>query len=707
MKRFLWGLLLPLIFLSSTLKTLGCNVIVVTATVINENNCGIGPNGSIDIDIIGGDAPYTYAWTNGDTIEDISELSAGTYGVTVYDSNGCDGVAAFVVGLAPSMTLSDLSIYPSCDGDLGTGLVSVTGGNPPYTYNWTNGSEDSVANNLAIGIHSVIVTDASGCVDSLEIDIITNPELQVFPIVEHSVCYADSGSVSLLIIGGASPYIINWNGIDSTRVVPGTYSVSVTDLSGCEKEVDYTVLSEDEINIDITPVITSCDDNLYTLEVNVDGGVPPYTYLWSVVDTSQVTAGIHTLEITDSLGCIKEATFEIDTAEMLEVSFEYSTIDCIDTITDVTLTIVGGVSPYHIAWSDGQLNLFTKSVVLGDDEFVTITDDRGCEFVQYFDVSGPGKIHLSPEINHTTCGNNNGGFIFNATGGSGEYSYFVNGNNVGTSVGSLPADSYTIQIKDDQGCTLDTVIVVNEIPVAKLLDYTIEHNVCSSDTAGQITVKFDNQDITYSWSNNETTSSISDLVGGNYTLTVTDTIGCTWDTTFVVDPGTKILASFTDLFEPCSVLSDDATLTVHPTGGIEPYTYVWGDGSEDQELIVENIGEYEVTITDSVGCSNTFSFAVEGDPIGGNSCFKIPNAFSPNGDNFNDTWKILGIEQFPLAHVQIFDRWGKLIIDKKNYESDWDGTIDGNELEMGSYMYIVNLNSPKASVFKGIVSIKR
>ena len=707
MKRFLWGLLIPLIFLSSTVKTEACNVIVVTATVINENNCGIGPNGSIDIDVIGGDAPYTYAWTNGDTIEDISGLSAGTYGVTVYDSNGCDGVAAFVVGLAPSLTLTDNSIYPSCDGDLGTGYVSVTGGNPPYIFNWTSGSTDSIANNLPIGMHTVTVTDASGCVDSLEIEIVTNPELQVFPIVEHSVCFADSGSVSLLILGGASPYTIDWNGVDSTQVVPGTYTVSVTDLSGCEKEVDYTVLSEEEIVIDINPVITSCDDNIYALEVNVTGGVPPYNYAWSIADTAQVTAGLHTLQLTDSLGCVKDVEFEIDTAELLNVTVEYSTIDCQDTITDATITIEGGVSPYHIEWSDGQLNLFTKSIVIGSDEYVTVTDDRGCTFVQNFTVTGPGRIHLKPEINNATCGKNNGGIIFNAFGGAGNYTYSVNGNNVGTAVGNLPADAYNIQIKDGQGCILDTVIVVEEIPVARLIDYTIEHNVCSSDTVGRISVKFDNQDITYEWSNNATTSSIDNLVGGNYTLTVTDTIGCTWDTTFVVDRGTIIQASFTDLFDPCSIVSADPTLTVNPTGGTPPYTFLWDDGAEDQEILIENIGDYEVTVTDSAGCSNVFTYTVKGDPIGGNTCFKIPNAFSPNGDYINDTWEILGIDQFPLARVQIFDRWGKLLLDKKNYQSDWDGTIDGNELEMGSYMYIVNLNSPKASVFKGIVSIKR
>ncbi len=707
MKRVLWGLLIPLLFLSSTVHTMACNVIVVTATVINENNCGLGPNGSIDIDIIGGDAPYTYAWTNGDTIEDISGLSAGTYGVTVYDSNGCDGVAAFVVGLASSLSIVDNSIYPSCDGDLGTGHVSVTGGNPPYTFNWTSGSVDSVANNLAVGMHSVVVTDASGCSDSLDIEILTNPELQVFPIIEHSICYSDSGSVSLLILGGATPYTINWNGVDSTTVEPGTYMVSVTDISGCEKEVSYTVLSEEELEIDITPVIISCDDNLYTLEVDVVGGVPPYTYQWSMADTAQVGAGIHTLILTDSLGCVQTESFELDSADLLEVTSEYGSVDCLDTITDITISIEGGVSPYHIEWSDGQLNLFTKSVVIGNDEYVTVTDDRGCEFVQHFDVTGPGRIHLSPEIFPTTCGRNNGGFIFNATGGSGVYSYNVNGSTVSHSVGNLPADTYIIQIKDNQGCVLDTTIVIEEIPVAKLLGHTVVHNICSSDTLGSISVKFDNSDLTYEWSNSESSSSIENLVGGNYKLTVTDTVGCSWDTTFAVNRGRVLKASFKDTFEPCNLVSSDPTLTVYPQGGIEPYTYLWNDGSEDQEILIEGIGEYFVTVTDSSGCSNVFNYAVKGDPIAGNICFKIPNAFSPNNDGFNDTWEILGIEEFPLAQVQVFDRWGKLIIDKKDYQSDWDGTVDGNDLEMGSYMYIVNLNAPNVSVFKGIVSIKR
>ncbi|MGB1295433.1 MAG: gliding motility-associated C-terminal domain-containing protein [Flavobacteriales bacterium] len=696
------------ILLFGSIQAWACDPIIITANIIHENDCGLGPNGAIDISIQGGVGPYTYTWTNGDTTEDISNLTSGSYGITVYDSNNCPGFAGFVVELVDPLSISDLSIYPSCAGDLGTGIVSVSGGNEPYQFSWSNGSVDSFANNLNVGFHQVIVTDASGCIDSLDIEIQTNPELQIFPIVQHSVCYSDSGSVELLILGGAPSYTINWNGIDSLHVPPGTHSVSVTDVSGCEKTVNYTVLSEDEIIVDLLLEIESCDSNYYSATVNVLGGVSPYTYDWSVSDSSEIHHGNHSLVITDSLGCSIEKMFTIDTVhQMLDVDYSYGSFTCEDTIIEVTLNIEGGLSPYQILWSDGTLNLFTKIVTIGQNEYVTVTDERGCETVVNFDISGPGQIHLHPMITPTTCGNNNGTLVFNATGGSGTYTYQFNGLNVSSSLSNIAPGSYDVVVSDNQGCSLDTNIVIPEISVAKILFEEIKHNTCSSDSSGSITLKFDNLDLKYLWSNGDTTVSIKNIPGGEYKLTITDTLGCEWDSTFVVNRGSVITGAITNTFNPCELNGDDGLLTIYPSGGNEPYSFLWEDGSTDSELIIDSIGVYTVTVTDSNGCSGDVKIQVKGDPIGGNLCFNIPNAFSPNEDGFNDTWLIKGIHSFPNAKIQIFDRWGKLVVDQINYNTPWDGKVDGEEVEMGSYFYMIDLNSGGHPVFKGVLSIKR
>jgi gliding motility-associated-like protein len=690
-----------------------CNPILIQGTITKVNNCGNGPNGAIEITISGGTSPYTFAWSNGDTTQNINGLAVGSYGVSVTDAQGCVGNLGFTVDSVAQMVLTDVSTYSSCSGNLGTGAVSIQGGNPPYTFAWSNGTNDSLALNLNPGMYTVIVTDATGCQDSLEVEMENSPPLQVYPIPVHVECADDLGSVTLFIVGGTPAYQINWNGIDSTAVPTGTHSVTVVDASGCQKDVNYTILSNPEIEVEIVKDIVNCDSNFYHVQANINGGNPPYTLSWSVSDTTKVIGGNYQLTVKDASNCEKEVNFSVDASQPLTISHTYTPVTCVSTSTAVTLSISGGVQPYKIEWPDGTQNIYTHNVSLDSTEVVKITDDRGCLVEYPLNIVPAQEISVNMTINEATCGLGNGKVTYTIQGGgSSNYTVKVNGEIKNTYVLNLDTGFYNFEITEPTGCSYDTSFTITNRGGIEIIQVHQEENECFGDNNGVISIKAMGEELTYQWSNGETTSSINDLVGGNYSLRIKDKYDCIFDTNFYVSPGNKIGVTFVENYDPC--VASTGSLTALANNGIPPFTYKWTtEDDKDTELsdstflFIEEPGKYTVFITDSIGCNIDYTFEVKGDPLGGKYCFKAPTGFSPNGDGINDEFEILGVNLYPKNELQIFNRWGHMVFEKYNYQGDWDGTIEGEPLEAGSYYYVLKLNNPENTIIQNSLTIKR
>ncbi len=693
-----------LLFATSTAQ---CPDIVIAGDVINENPCGIGPNGSIHLSISGGLEPYTISWTNGDTDQDsIIDLVAGSYGVTVIDSNNCTAVAGFQVLLTDTMTYQDLSIYPSCDGDSGTGIISVLGGNPPYEYLWSNGSQDSTASNLPVGVHSITVTDQSNCTITMEVEIITNPDLEVFPVVSNPMCFSDFGSVSLFILGGAPPYEIDWLGNDSTAVAPGTYNVSVTDASNCNKLVAYHILSEASIEVDLSLELQNCNTNTYSVQTSITGGNSPYILDWFGLDTNAVIAGSYPYEVMDSLGCVFTDTLIIDSVDSLSIELTFGMLGCAEDSTLANMEIEGGMAPYEIVWSGTDSDSLV-SVVYSGINWVEVSDARGCVLRDSFDVVSPDLFTVEFEITPTNCNMINGSIITHVIGGSGNSNVYYNGNAMDTIMTGLEEGFYSFSIVDHNGCEMDTTVEVPAVPHFYLDSFEIVSNTCNGDSNASINLRFEGIEgvLDLIWNTGDTTAFIDSLTAGQYTLIASDSTGCSFDTTFIVEVVDPVYISSVVAYNPCDSLEE--FIRIVPGGGTPPYEIYWEiDGSSDSTLYIDHIDTYTVTVTDSSGCSTTAIIQAVGDAVGGEYCFKIPNAFSPNGDGYNDEWIISGLEIHPNNTLKVFDRWGMKVYETSNYDSDWVGDNDGNELPMGSYFYILDLGDG-VHIFNGSISIKR
>lgn len=208
----------------------------ISLNSLSNNVCGNQANGSIDIEVSGGSAPYTYQWSTNNLTQDISNLSSGPYEVTVRDANNCITTGLFeIVGPNP-ISVSIVSSDATCNTSDGSASVVVSGGVSPYQYSWSNGGTSSSIQNLNSGIYSVIVNDAAGCQDSIAAIINDNgaPSISVDQITPIS-CANTTGSVFITASGANNSYL--WSNGATTEdligVSPGTYDLSVTDLNGC------------------------------------------------------------------------------------------------------------------------------------------------------------------------------------------------------------------------------------------------------------------------------------------------------------------------------------------------------------------------------------------------------------------------------------------------------------------------------------------
>ncbi|MBK9462977.1 MAG: SprB repeat-containing protein [Sphingobacteriales bacterium] len=238
----------------------------VTAT-LTQVLCNGGNNGSIDASVTGGTSPYTYLWSNGSTTEDIGGLTAGNYGVTVTDANGCNITDTYLITEPSAVAITvDSSTPTTCNGaPTGSISISVSGGTPGYTYLWSNGSTTEDVSGLSAGNYVVTVTDANGCTSTVGATVSSPSSLGVTATLTQVLCNGgNNGSIDASVTGGTSPYTYLWSNGSTTEdiggLTAGNYVVTVTDLNGCNITDTYLITEPSAVIVSVdssTP--TTCN----------------------------------------------------------------------------------------------------------------------------------------------------------------------------------------------------------------------------------------------------------------------------------------------------------------------------------------------------------------------------------------------------------------------------------------------------------------
>lgn len=588
-------------------------------------DCFGNSNGAIDITATGGTAPYAYSWDNGSLTEDIAGLTSGDYTVTVTDANGCQVSELVTIGqptavLASNAAPSDISCFGGSDGAV---VLNPSGGTAPYTYSWNNGATTKDVFGLSIGTYQVTITDFNGCSITENYTIAMPPALQATGSDTDVLCNgAADGAIDLTVTGGTMPYTFTWsNGAtteDLSNLSGGNYQVTIVDASGCSLVRNFEISEPLPLSLGSNVTDVTCfgaADGSITL--NVSGGVAPYTYAWSngatTDDIFNLSGGTYSVSITDGNGCTTTQDFNVTApAAALTATGVVTDEICFgDNQGAIDLTIAGGTAPYTISWNQGST---TEDVAgLGQGIYqVSVSDANGCNVVTNFTVGGPDPILLNGIASDVTCnGNNDGRIDISPSGGVGPYTFLWSNGEVTEDLNGLAPGAYAVTVTDTNGCSTTRTYSIQE-PLTLVINHVKTDVTCfgANDGSIDVTVSGGNLPYTFSWSNGATKEDISGLDGGSYQVTVTDSKGCQVSKDILINAPTEALGATANVVDVKCNGQPGGQIQVTPTGGTGPYTYVWSNGSNQEDQVGLFAGQYALIITDAQGCTFQSTYTI-------------------------------------------------------------------------------------------------
>ncbi len=616
---------------TSTTITISQPAPIVATMTMTAATCG-NNNGSAGVTASGGTGPYTYIWNpGGETTASISGLSAGTYTVTVTDNKGCTQTNSVTITTNSGITLtSTITDGIKCDGDAtGSATITATGGTTPYTYSWNpGGGTNATESGLTAGSYTVTVTDNMGCNTTIVVTI-TQPAILTAPIstLRDISCFGlNNGMATVTPSGGTPAYTYLWTPLGNTTntitgLSGGTYTIEVTDANGCSLTSSIIISQPPAISVTFTSTPSNCGNNDGTASVTVTGGTAPYTYYWSPSAETTATAtglstGSYTVTVTDFNGCNVVDTVVVGNTSTLNITTTTTNPLCNGGNTgSATVTASGGTAPYTYLWNPGGGSTASISNLSAGTYTISVTDNSGCTQSTTVTITQPAPIDLSTSSTGTGCINNTGSATVNVIGGTAPYTYLWNpGGGTTASISNLSAGTYTVTVTDNNGCSQSATVTVTQPGNISLIT-TATVSACSANTgSASVTVSGGTGPYTYLWNpSGGTTSLISGLSGGSYTVMVTDANGCSATALAVVPSATNVSGSITSSTNDLCFGSNIGSATVTVTSGIAPYTYTWNPGGQTTATATGlSTGTYTVTVADSSGCSFTASVNIGG-----------------------------------------------------------------------------------------------
>ena len=626
---------------SSVLTVNAPAVLNVNTDSLRQVSCAGNLDGAVYISILGGVTPYSYIWGDGTTTQDATALSEGSVGLTVTDANGCTSSPKSIAldSIAPIQVSIDSLGMLSCNA-ANDGFINATavGGVGNLSYLWSSGQTTADISGLAANSYTLTVTDSNACTIVSGPYSITQPillSLNVDSIVSNLCNGSNLGAVFITSTGGTNPYNYLWsNGStteDNTGLIADTYFVTLTDANGCQVFSGPQVISEPPALIVAVDTIINqlcAGQATASVDLNVSGGTPNYTYFWSNGGTTQditgLYSGVNDVTVTDANGCTASAkSIFVDSINPINFTVDSTRDVSCNGANDgaIFVSVFGGVGNYSYNWSNGATTQNLNGLS-GANYSLTVTDSNNCVL-----LSGPILINeptvlvlTLDSLQSVDCnGNGNGAVFTTVSGGTTAYTY--NWSNAATTedITGLNGGTFMLTVTDANGCT-DSIgpLVVNEPPPLLLLLDSIQSVDCTNNANAAIlvTVVGGSPSYSYQWSNTATTQDISGLNGGLYSLTVTDSLGCTVDTNYVVNEPSLLLISLDSTNDvSCNAFADGA-IFLSDTGGTAPISYQWSNGATSQDLNSLSGNSYQLTATDANGCTATVGPFVVNEPAG-------------------------------------------------------------------------------------------
>ena len=714
------------------------------ASVVTNVQCNGNSDGAINITINNGATPYGFAWSNLANTEDLLNVAANNYAVTVADANNCTQSANYTITEPTALTLNAPTITNvSCFvGNNGSITANPTGGTGAYTYTWNPTGSSQTVSNLTAGSYDVTISDANNCsiTNSYSITEPATPLSISNSIVTDNLCFGQSlGTIDITVVGGTPSYTYAWshnaqlNNNTAVNLAAAQYTVTITDFNGCTLSNSYTVTQPTAITFgSSTSSNVSCfggNDGLAT--VSPTGGTGAYSYSWNgVVGTNPQTslsANTYNVLVTDANNCTASTQVTITEPGALIVNPIIKNVDCFGGSNgDIDINPAGGNSPYQFLWSDGQTA--QKAVQLSVGTYsCSVTDNTGCTVVGTATLTEPTELFFTTQASQVKCpGDKNGTITVTATGATPPYSYSANqdGSNFFFSTDgviiNLASGFYAVIVSDNNGCTkVDTVFV--PAPVPDVYNITTDSTSCFGPDYNDGAIFINGltpQNQPYQFSVDGSPLQFSgdfyNQSAGEHIVEGVNNFGCkTTLTAFVPEPANgfaEILPNDTTLQLGQSIQLN-STFGPFSSNAIVSYSWSPAEGLScidcPNPLVTSYARntDYILTIVYNGLCQATATASIS---VENNLPLYIPTAFSPNGDGNNDVFQIYG-QGIRTIDLKIFNRWGEKVFETTNQFEGWDGTYKGVMQNPSVYTYNVDVTflDNKKVERKGTVSIIR
>ncbi len=356
---------------------------------VKNPSCARYSDGEIKLTVTGGSEPFKYNWSTTDTTKDIQYLKTDIYTVTVIDKLGCVLIASQSVTDSSGMKISYDVNRPSCPGfHDGSIEVFIIGGLEPYMYSWGKQSSSKKIDSLASGTYNVRITDKKGCKLLEKIVLNEPPEIMLlFNKTDLTCQQVQDGQIRLFVSGGDPPYKYLWNTYETTKDIQnlktGTYTVTVSDLKGCSIKDSVIINNNLDIQFQFDKTDVSCfDSNEGSIQLNTQGGKPPFKFIWSNGKTSEyienLSAGTYTVTVSQSNTCFKIDSVRIHHTAPISISLITKDPNCsLNSNGSIRASIQGGTEPYSFKWSNMEATDIISNLNTGT-YILTVTDANNC-----------------------------------------------------------------------------------------------------------------------------------------------------------------------------------------------------------------------------------------------------------------------------------------------------------------------------------------
>ncbi|WCL81397.1 zinc-dependent metalloprotease family protein [Saprospira sp. CCB-QB6] len=609
-----------------------CTPCTLAATTnATDASCHGLADGMATVVATAGTTPYTYLWSNGQTTATISGLLAGTYTVSITDASGCTTVATAVVNEPTALVATTASTDESCAGNDGTATVTVSGGTAGYSFLWSDGQTAATATGLTAASYTVTITDANGCT-AVATAVVGNSctpcTLAATTNATDASCHGlADGMATVVATAGTTPYTYLWSNGQTTATISGllagTYTVSITDASGCTTVATAVVNEPTALVATTASTDESCAGNDGTATVTVSGGTAGYSFLWSdgqtTATTSNLSAATYTVSITDANGCTVVATVIVGYNCPCNGSLQLSptAVSCASNCDgSISLQSTGLQAPVSYRWTSGATVANPINLCAGNYS-VTAIDANGCVAIASTNIAQPTAMTLATGINDESCVGNDGDLTAIVNGGTTPYSFVWSNGSTSNSQTGLSAGVYQLTVSDANGCELAAAYTIS-------LDNSLATNAVVSQNAScagyadgeaQAVGTATGLPISYNWSNGANTQTASGLAAGSYTVTISSGV-CSAQRTVQVGEPTAMQIQLLSSEQNCVPGTAALALTVSAGAG-GPYSYLWSDGSTATSISNLANGTYSVTVTDANGCEavRSESFNIPQGPV--------------------------------------------------------------------------------------------